>query len=515
MSFKFRNKFPSISLCLVIEVVNQQNITMKFSPEVFINGKKQSLGIQKLYELKTTANHVFLFRVQLPKFEDNMDVVFPDGEWNTVNISYADHITYDDVQGARYSGIHVSKTSCIGDIQFSNHVKPMKNATVHPNSEGPSESVNVQMSSMFFFLLMHSYFMQVLSLSFLIYFAMFFIICLFVFKITTKRHQKDQNMVLSTLTFTSIQPLPTEDEGLTFRPALLVESDVEEETSDSLPVDEVLPTTVQHDLPVIERSSCELESNTSDSDSDDPFNLVNEKLCLSGKETMSSEDASLLSVRKAIDALEQLMIKDLSAVSSDPAMQDQLKHSLNLLTTSNHRKVTVEVKEALDKFQRKAFESFQEFRATIEPVNKLKNFEKQKARILEESSAGTYSRKDFKSSIKKASLAIKAEKSRKDELESKIANIRKQINNKEMDLEQLVLNVKNQQATLSTYSKNRDNLEERARELSKEAHNLLAANKGIEYEGKAAEVKQIMLKSTWSTDLPSQLNKIKNNIFSL
>ncbi|TKY68445.1 TMV resistance protein N [Spatholobus suberectus] len=307
-------------------------------------------------------------------------------------------------------------------------------------------------------------------------------LCLVIEVITTKRPQKDQTMVLSTPILTSIQPLPTEvEKGLTSQPILSVErpwEDVQGETSERLPVDEVR-STVQNDPPVIERYS----------DSDDPFNLVDEKL--------SVRDTSLVSVREAVHALELLMIKDLPEVSSDRTMQSQLCHFLNLLSRSSHRKVTVDVKEALDKFRRKAFESFKEFQATIEPVNKLKNFEKQKARIQKETSAAKNRRKDLKNSIKNASLAIEADKSRKEKLELEIANMRKQ------------------EEGLLTYVKNRRSLKEQVGALSKEDDDLLAANKGIEDEGKDAEVKQNMLKSTWSTDLPGQLNKIKNNIFGL
>ncbi|KAK7314044.1 hypothetical protein VNO77_39252 [Canavalia gladiata] len=359
--------------------------------------------------------------------------------------------------------------------------------------------------------------------------------------ITTEGPQKDYTMVQSIPILTSSQPPPAEvEKGLTSQPTLLVErprKDVEGETSERLPEDDELHrTAVQNDPSIIEicikgddieleaKSSCELESeesssNSTDSDSDDPFNWVDKKLFTSGKETTSlgesSGDASLSPIRAAIDTLELLMCKDLSEVSSDPATQSQLDHFLDLLISSSYPKVTAEVKEALAEFRRKAFASFQEFQATIESVNKLKNFEKQKVRIQKETSAGKNKRKDLKNSIKKASLTIRAENSRRKELESEIANIRKQLETKEMDLEKLVLNVKNQEAELSTYLKNRSSLDEQARALLKETDGLLAASRGVEYEGEAAKVKQNMLKSTWSTDLPSLLNKIKNKIFGL
>ncbi|TKY68444.1 hypothetical protein E2542_SST04696 [Spatholobus suberectus] len=117
--------------------------------------------------------------------------------------------------------------------------------------------------------------------------------------------------------------------------------------------------------------------------------------------------------------------------------------------------------------------------------------------------------------MKKASLAIKAENSRKKELEAEISTLRKQLATKEMDLEQLVMNVKNLEAEHSTHMKNRNSLDEQARTLSKEAADLLAANSGVEDEGKVAEAEQNLLNSIWSTDLTSQLTNIKKNILGL
>lgn len=62
---------------------------------------------------------------------------------------------------------------------------------------------------------------------------------------------------------------------------------------------------------------------------------------------------------------------------------------------------------------------------------------------------------------------------------------------------------------------NCNSLDEKAQALCKDADDLLAANSGVEDEGKVAEVKQNILNSTWSTDLRSQLRKIKNTILGL
>ncbi|KAK7314042.1 hypothetical protein VNO77_39250 [Canavalia gladiata] len=494
VSFWFRNKFPSISVCLVIGLMDEQLTTVKFSPRVFINGNKQFLGSRKVCEFSISTDHVLLFDIKLLKFEDNMDVVLSD-KWNRMEVSYADHISnlmFPIKLVAKYSGIHIFKqTSGMEDIQFTNPPQAMI------NESSDSDSMEGH-----------------------------------------RRAMKDQRMVLSSPILTSTRTPPSKaEEGLGPRQtpsAVRPWEDVGGEILESLPDDEVHVAEVLSDPPVLERcegddtelevaSSSELESEKSfsstGSDSDDPFNWVNRKFSVNGKEAMSSRaisgDASQASIREAIHGLELLMVKDLSEVHSDPATQSQLDNFLDLLIRSNYHKVTVEVKEALVEFRRKAFASFQEFQETIESVNKLKNFENQKARIQKEVLAGKDRRKDLKNSIKKASLTIKTENSRKKELEAEIATLRKELATKEMDLEQLVLNVKNLEADLSAYMKNCDALNEQALALSKEVDYLLTTNIGIEEEGKAAEVKQNLLNSTWSTDLASQLSKIKNNILGL
>ncbi|KAK7405647.1 hypothetical protein VNO78_07209 [Psophocarpus tetragonolobus] len=424
---------------------------------------------------------MFLFDTQLLNFEENADVVFSDNKWNRVEISYANHITNHEIpikQVAKYSGIHVFKqTSGMDDVKFSNPPQAM-------------------------------------------------------IKIMTDRLQKDQAMLLDPpILTTGLSPLST---PLVERPWEKFQG----ETSGYLQVDEAPPTTVHNDPVNIERCEGddinleaavaidELEtedssSNITDSDTDDPFNHVDKKWSVRREETISSVacsgdiDISLTSIREAIGALELLMDKDLSEVSSDPAMQSQINHFLDLLATSSHGKVTIELKEALVEFKKNAFATFQDFQATAQSVNKLNNFVKQRARIQKETSAGKNQRRDLKKSIKKASLAIKVENSRKKELEAEIASLKKQLTTKEMDLEELVLNLKNVEADISTYKKNCNSLDEHARALGNEAGDLLAANSGVEDEGKAAELKQNLLNQTWSTDVRNQLGKIKNNILGL
>ncbi|GAU33357.1 hypothetical protein TSUD_364810 [Trifolium subterraneum] len=536
ISFWFRGKFPVISLCLVIGQVDEKAITVKFSPKVFINGNKQFLGNRKVYEFMIGTDHILLFDISLLKFEDNEDAVFSYNNWNHVVFSYVDHINNDGVPikvVAKYSGIHVSQQrSAMANIQFTNPLQSMLSVNLYPNSmETHIRGQN-----------------------------------------TADRPQKEQTKLLPSpiLSSTQLQPLFTDvthvRKGPDPKPIVPAKSfleDVTGETSKRLSVEVVHPTTIPNDPPVIqscsegdddieqeavyssehesdEESSYKTEpeefsykteseefyykteseessykTESEGSDSDDPFDCVDRRLDISAEETVSSAsssgDASLGSIREAINSLELLMVKDLSEVYSDP----DAHQLLDLLSTSNHPKVTIEVKEAIVQFKREAFLSFQEFQSTVESVNKLKEFESHLTRIQQETVAGKDRWKDLKKSIKKVSSAIKAENSRKKESEAEIATLRIQLAKKEMDLEQLVLNIKNHEETLSTYSTSYASLNEQARTLLEEANDLLAASSGVKNEGKGAEEKQRMLKSTWSIHLTNQFNQIKNNIIHL
>jgi len=306
-------------------------------------------------------------------------------------------------------------------------------------------------------------------------------------------------------------------------------ADLGGEISENLSEDEVYVATIQKDPPVIQQYSegddVELESLSREeksssysegSDSDDPFDLVNIKLSDIGMETISSGersgDASMRSIREAINGLELLIVNDLSEVSSDPTKLSELHQLLDLLSTSSHPKVTVEVKEAIVEFKKNVFLSFQEFQSAAESVNKLKNFERQLAVIQQKTIAGKGQRTDLKNTIKKVSLAMKAGNSRKKELETENATLRKQLDTNERELEQVVLNLKNQEETLSTYSTSYASLNEQAGALLKQTDDLLAASSGIKQDGEAAELKQSRIKLTWSIDLTSQLNKMKKTI---
>jgi len=138
MSFWFCNKFPAISLCLVIELADEQCIELKFRPKVFINNT-QSPVCQRVYEFMIETDHIILL-----KFED-VDIVFEDDKWNRVDVSYADHITNKKVsirRVARSSGIHVL-ASDLGDVQFS----PPQNKLHVIQTEGPQKIAKVKISS--------------------------------------------------------------------------------------------------------------------------------------------------------------------------------------------------------------------------------------------------------------------------------------------------------------------------------------------------------------------------------
>jgi hypothetical protein len=362
------------------------------------------------------------------------------------------------------------------------------------------------------------------------------------FQITAERPQKEQTTkVLSSPILTSSQlqpPIAKAKKGPGPKPILPAKRSLEDvigETSERFLEEEVYPTTIPNDSPFIqscgeggddiepeavsafERESEESCSKTESegSDSDDPFECVDRRLGISAKVNISSGDASLGSIREAINSLELLMVKDLSEVSSDPNTQSELHQLLDLLCKISHPKVTVEVKEAIVDFKRKALLSFQEFQSTVESVNKLKDFERHLARIKKETKAGKGRRKDLKNSKTRVSSAIKTEISRKKDLEAEIATLRIQLSTKEKDREQLVLNLKNQEESLSTYSTSYASLNEQDQALLKQADDLFSASNEIKHKGKAAEAKQSTLKSTWSIDLTNQFNKIKNYIIHL
>jgi hypothetical protein len=348
----------------------------------------------------------------------------------------------------------------------------------------------------------------------------------------TERSQNDQTMALSSSILTSTQPPPTDAENSpalqpmrSFKPL----ENVIGETSKSVREDEqVYAVTIQNGLPLIGRrhegNHAKLESvtawehqseessfNTKGSDSDEPFDLdgrklsvngmvavspreksqgssfntngfhsdypinsVDRKLSVNGHAIISSGDASLVSIREAINYLELLMFKDLSEVSSDPDILSNIQSGLHQLLDVLSRR-TVDVQKAIGEFRKKAFASCQEFQSTVDSVNKLKNYEKYLDRIRLEIATSKGQWSALENSIENISLAIEDENRRKNELEAEIITLKKQQDAKGRDLEQLVLNLKNKEATLSTYSTNCASLNEQVQKLLEEAGYLHAA----------------------------------------
>jgi hypothetical protein len=408
------------------------------------------------------------------------------------------------------------------DIKFTNPLPSLLSGNLYPNSLEANKRVQVKKISLFF--------CDSILISLNQFFSPCFVFVYLCFQITEDRLQNEKTKVLSSPILSSSQlqpPIAEVRKGPGSTPILPVKrsfKDVTGETSKRLREEGVHPITIPSDPPVFqscseessEHESEEYSSKTASEGSDsDPFDRVDRRLGVNEEETISSAsssgDASLGSIREAINSLEPLMAKDLSEVSSDPGIHQLL----DLLSTSNHPKLTVEVKEAIEEFKRKTLLSFQEFQSTVESVNKLEDFERHLAKIQKEALEGKGRRKDVKDLKKKVSLAIKAENKRKKELETEISTLRIQLSTKERDLNQLVLNLKNQEETLSTYSTSITSLDDQAQALLEEADDLLAARSEIKHEGEAAEVMQSTLKSTWSFDLANQFNKIKNNIINI
>jgi hypothetical protein len=150
---------------------------VKFSPRVFINGNKQSLGNRKVYEFMIATDHILLFDISLLKFEDNEDVIISQNNWNHVVFSYVDHINNDGVPikvAAKYSGIHVSQQrSAMEEIQFTTPPQSSVSVNLYPNST-ETQKCRGEKKSQFFCLLLHSYITQPV-------FSPLFCFCLFMF----------------------------------------------------------------------------------------------------------------------------------------------------------------------------------------------------------------------------------------------------------------------------------------------------------------------------------------------
>ncbi|AET02383.1 putative TIR domain, winged helix-turn-helix DNA-binding domain-containing protein [Medicago truncatula] len=123
ISFWFRGKFPALSLCFVGLM---HKIPTGFRPIVIINGNimKTMLPAEKWFdfEFPVLTDHIFIVGERHIKFEDNMDEVLSENEWNHAVISIdIDFKWSSSGLFAAWIGLHVIKQKCSMDrIQFTN-----------------------------------------------------------------------------------------------------------------------------------------------------------------------------------------------------------------------------------------------------------------------------------------------------------------------------------------------------------------------------------------------------------
>ncbi|RDX98506.1 Disease resistance-like protein CSA1, partial [Mucuna pruriens] len=125
ISFWFRNKFPVISLCLV-GLMHKHPIG--FKPVVSINGSKMKSGFQtKLFNLEfpVLTDHILTFGEEQIKFEDNVDEVLSEKEWNHVVVSIDIDCKWNPTEEfVVRTGLHVIKPkSSMNDIRFTDPYK--------------------------------------------------------------------------------------------------------------------------------------------------------------------------------------------------------------------------------------------------------------------------------------------------------------------------------------------------------------------------------------------------------
>ncbi|GAU51639.1 hypothetical protein TSUD_414630 [Trifolium subterraneum] len=123
ISFWFRGKFPAISLCIV---GHMYKIPTKFRPIVIINGNimKTELPTKTWFdfEFPMLTDHIFIVGERHIKFEDNVDEVLSENEWNHAVVSIDIEFKSNPIgQFAAWIGLHVIKQKCsMGRIQFTN-----------------------------------------------------------------------------------------------------------------------------------------------------------------------------------------------------------------------------------------------------------------------------------------------------------------------------------------------------------------------------------------------------------
>ncbi|RHN40074.1 putative TIR domain, winged helix-turn-helix DNA-binding domain-containing protein [Medicago truncatula] len=126
ISFWFRNKFPSIVLCVV------SPLTLCFGHQggvrVIINGNRFVYTYSSVIHWRAQPNmyHLHLFHMQMENFNDNMDKALLENKWNHAEV-------YFGVSAFMYSGIHVLKDkNNMEDIRFTN---PASDANIVLHSE--------------------------------------------------------------------------------------------------------------------------------------------------------------------------------------------------------------------------------------------------------------------------------------------------------------------------------------------------------------------------------------------
>ncbi|KAL2334238.1 hypothetical protein Fmac_015451 [Flemingia macrophylla] len=136
ISIWFRNKFPTIAICLVMEPAGKHSKSKAgmFRPVVIINGHRHLFD-----RLWLGKDCTCLFDLQEIKLDDNLDYAVLENEWNHAEIIYED---FKSTPTPLNSGIHVLKhESNMEEIQFA-HPRGKRKLDGDHNS---SESENLQL----------------------------------------------------------------------------------------------------------------------------------------------------------------------------------------------------------------------------------------------------------------------------------------------------------------------------------------------------------------------------------
>lgn len=123
VSFWFRNKFPVIALCFVVGPMGKDSIL--FKPIVTVNGNAMEIkiltGKRFCFDFSTLTDHILIIGTRYMKFEDNLDKVLLENEWNNVMVSIG--IDFESIPKeivVKGTGIHVTKqNNNMEDIRFT------------------------------------------------------------------------------------------------------------------------------------------------------------------------------------------------------------------------------------------------------------------------------------------------------------------------------------------------------------------------------------------------------------